>query len=134
MNQVTELETLKAVKRGARALYGCCRRVYADRLGSAGREEKRVFYEAIGALDAMSGMYEALKMGMRRRSMSEQIVFAAKWDKYISCIDVLTAHRTQDRYLLNTITQDEPDAAQIARTIYLDYTTQLSQQKISANS
>lgn len=131
MNEVELLETLKAIKRKAKFLYNCCRTLYENRIKTSLPEDKKVFYEAISALDAMHGIYERLKTGMRKESLAEQIKFATKWSTYISCIDAMAAYKTKDKYLLKGITLDEPYAIKMAPRLYLDYSKQLRQTKWS---
>lgn len=131
MNEVEQLETLKAIKRKAKFLHSCCRTLYENRIKTSLSEDRKVFYEAISALDAMSGMYERLKTGMRKEPVVEQIKFATKWSTYISCIEAMTAYKTEDKYLLKGITLDELYATKTAPKLYLDYSRQLQQNKWS---
>lgn len=130
MDQVTALEQLKSIKRRARLLYECSRVLYSDRLSNTSTDNRRVFYDAITALDTMYRMYEALKTGMRKQSINDQIKFAEKWDTYVSCIDTLTAYRSQDKYLLSyLLLTDEAIAKQRALEIWRDFNKQFNQKK-----
>ncbi len=126
MNQVDSLEKLKSIKRKAKASYNCLRAIYNDKLSASSNYEKKVFYEAISALDAMYRMYEMLKTGMRKEPIDEHINFASYWDTYISGIEAMTAYKTKDRYLLNGVTIDEVHAKQTALNLYRNFSNQIS--------
>lgn len=126
MNEAEQLEKLKSIKRRAKFLDRCCRTLYEDRIKASSSVNKKVFYEAISALDAMHGIYERLKTGMRKEPFTEQIKFAMKWSTYVSCIDTITAYKTLDKYLLRGITLDEPYAREMAPRLYRDYRQQLN--------
>ncbi|HUD44910.1 MAG TPA: hypothetical protein VMR41_05175, partial [Patescibacteria group bacterium] len=121
MNYNDNLETLKSIKRHAKASYSCLRSIYLDKLTTSSHDGKKVLYEAISALDAMHQMYETLKNGMRQKSIADQIGFVEKWNTYVSCVEALTAYRTNDKYLLNGIKIDKLTAEQNARKIWYDY-------------
>lgn len=131
MNEIEQLEKLKAIKRKARFLYSSCRVVYENKIKISSSEDKKTFQEAISALDDMYGTYERLKTSMRKEPIVEQIKFATKWSTYISCIDAMTAYKTQDKFLLKGMTLDEPYATKTAPRLYLDYSKQLQQSKWS---
>ncbi len=124
MNQVDDLEKLKSIKRKAKFLNSCCLSLFENRIKTSLPEDRKIFREAISALDAMHGMYERLKTGMRKELLVEQIKFATKWSTYISCIDAMTAYKTNDKYLLKGITLDESYAIKMAPRLYLDYSRQ----------
>ncbi len=127
MNEVELLETLKAIKREAKFLYSNCRTLYEQRIRTSLPGDRKIFQEAISALDGMYEMYERLKAGMREESLAEQIKFATKWSTYLSCIEAMTAYKTKDKYLLKGITLDESYAVKMAPRLYLDYGRQLQQ-------
>lgn len=129
MDQVENLEKLKSIKRKARASYNCLRAIYTNRLTTSLREERKVFSDAIDALDAMFILYEQLKTDMRSESLAGQIKFAEKWDMYISCIETITAYKTEDKYLLRGVTLKETYAKEMASRLWLDYSKQLQQNK-----
>ncbi len=127
MNEIEQLETLKAIKRKAKFLYNCYSALYENKIKISSPGDRKIFQEAISALDDMCGMYERLKTGMRKEPPAEQIKFAAKWSTYISCIDTMTAYKTKDKYLLKGTILDESYATKMAPKLYLDYSKQLQQ-------
>lgn len=125
MEEVTRLKTLKTIKRKANFLYTFCRTVYENKIRTSLPENRKVFYEAISALDAMHRMYEILKTSMIKEPFIEQIKFATKWSTYISCIDAMTAYKTKDKYLLRGITLEESFARQTSLELWLSFNKQL---------
>lgn len=131
-DQAKALEDLKTIKRRARITYHSCRSLYETKLRTATLEDRRILYDAISALDAMHGMYSQLKTRMRKYSYEEQIVFAKKWDEYVSCIDTLTAYKTQDKYLLRYIQiESESHAQRLAAENWRDYSRRVRERVMS---
>lgn len=124
MDQVSELIYLKSVKRKGKFLYNFCHTLYEGKLARSTSDKRETFYEALTALDSMYSMYETLKTGMRKHSYSEQIIFAEKWNTYISCIEALTAYQTNDDRLFDGVTLDETAARQTARDIFREFNQQ----------
>lgn len=130
MQQDWELENLKAVKRKARFHYNFLRSVYVDKYKNETFPLRKIYYDAINTLDSMENLYQSLKTGMRKKSVSEQIEFAEKWGEFISCIESITAQKTNDKYLTRYIYMDMELANKEAISLWANYKT-LSTQKYS---
>ncbi len=129
MNQTKELEELKSIKRKARFSYHFFRNIYNNKSINLPNEERKIYLGAISALDEMSSLYQALKTGMRKNSISDQIKFARKWENYIYCIEAITAYKTKNKYLHSAIKLDEVSARYYALKHWANYKKQF-QQKI----
>ncbi len=124
MNQAANnLETLKTIKRRCKATHSCLNVVYHNMLHNSSTEKQEILREAITALEQMFSLYESLKLRMRREDIREQIDFVQKWEKYLFCIDAITAHRTKDKHLLDGIGLEESFAKETALKLLKDYKT-----------
>lgn len=131
MDQASQLIYLKSVKRKTRFLYNFCHNFYEGELARSTNEKKRILYEAISALDNMHQMYETLKIRMKKQPYKEQIDFVEKWNRYITCIEALLAHKINDDRLLSDVTMDKETAMYNARRIFFTFTKQLELAKKS---
>ncbi len=127
MNQTKELEELKSIKRKARFHYNFIRSVYVDNYKNETFPLRKIYYEAINSLDSMENLYQSLKTGMRKRSLSEQIQFVEKWEEFIFCIESITAQKTNDKYLTRYINMDMELANKEAISLWMDYKKQFHQ-------
>ena len=125
MDQISELDYLKSVKRKARFLYNFYYTYIEDKLARCTSEKRKIFHEASAALEIMHGMYETLKTGMRKRSYIEQIEFAEKWNTYIVCIEAIIAYEINDECILDEVTMDNSNAKLTARNIYREFSRQV---------
>ena len=125
-----KLEQLKSTKRNARSNYTILRTIYIDKLHKGTLSEKKIYFEAIEALDEMQNLYHSLKYSMRKKSFSEQIKFAKTWNEFISCIESITAQKTNDKFLSRYINMDIELANKEAISLWTNYKT-LSTQKYS---
>lgn len=125
MHQTQELENLKAVKRKAKFHYNFLRSVYVDKYKNETFPLRKIYYDAINTLDSMENLYQSLKTGMRKRSVSEQIQFVEKWEEFIFCIELITAQKTNDKYLTKYTNMDMELVNKEAISLYKDYKTQI---------